>query len=153
MTFHRVVCLSQPKAPISSADLLAICRGFPRRNTLSGISGMVLCSGEQFVLMLEGGEQVVEMLVQRIQREAPEAGMAVRLRESAEERAFPALAIEDLYLDEVDPANPAAKEELGDLMIDLFAPPADSDQDTFAAIAQMVSGAAPAPAQTEPIAV
>lgn len=123
MSFHRVVCVSDREPPCSAADVLAVCHGFPDRKAQSGISGKLLCVGQQFFLLLDGPYAAVERLVQRIQHEVPEAGLTVRVRESAEERSFGGWSIGDVYLDEIGHADLDAAKELGDLMIDLLAPP------------------------------
>lgn len=121
MNLHRVVCVSDREPVCSAADVLAVCHSFPDRNTQSGIGGKLLCVGQQFFLLLEGSYASVERLVTRIQKEAPEAGIRVQQRESAEHRAFSGWSIGDLYLDEIGHADFETAEQLGDLMVDLLA--------------------------------
>ncbi|MEO1496283.1 MAG: BLUF domain-containing protein [Planctomycetota bacterium] len=126
MNFHRVVCVSSRQPVCSPADVLAVCHSFPSRNAQSGIGGKLLCVGEQFFLLLEGAQASVEGLVQRIQSEVPEAGMTVRVRQSAEDRSFRGWSLEDVYLDELAHADLDAAKQLGDLMLDVLAPPVEA---------------------------
>lgn len=144
MTFLRVACLSCPRPTVSMLDVLDVCRGYPTRRTLSGIAGKLLCLGDQFVLLLEGRPESVEGLVARIQRDVPDAGLTARVRAEAEERAFTTLAIEDLYLDEVSRRDPDAADQLGDLVIDLFAGEEGGDnQAAFSSAARLSDRVAP----------
>lgn len=143
MTLHRVLCLSRKDPVASTQDVLTACHDFPSRNVQSGIGGKLLQFGEQYALLLEGGRDQVDRLVRRIQRNAPEFGMSVRFRADAEERAFTSWAISDLYRDEIELDDPAAAEELDDLLIDLLAGDADESADAFGGVAAILQGRAP----------
>lgn len=165
MSRHRVVCVSHPTPVCSAHDVLAVCHGFPERNAQADIGGKLLCLGEQYILLLEGDHHAVLKLAERIRRDAPEAGMTVRWRETSDNRAFPTWSIGDVYLDEIAERDPAAAEELGDLIIDLLADPApetsetpdddetaDEPRDAFAAAAALLDRFAWTPGRPAPVA-
>ena len=120
MSLHRVVCVSHAQ-PVSSAhDLLAVCRNFPSPRAQAGVRGRMLILGTQFVLLLEGPDRAVRLLLNRIQREVPEPAMEVRFRETVDEPAFATWSITDLYLDEIALCDPASAATLIDRVVDLL---------------------------------
>ncbi|MEM1303719.1 MAG: BLUF domain-containing protein [Planctomycetota bacterium] len=144
MSYYRAVCLSSPHPTNAAIDLLEVCHAYPAPHQLSGISGKLIGVGDQFVLMLEGIQHRVDGLIARINRDVPEAGMTVRYREPfAEERAFATLSITELYLDEAGHRSAAEAEQIGDLIIDLFAAAEREendlpDRDAFGSIATRI---------------
>lgn len=129
MDLQRVVCVSRPGSSLFAGDVLQACRDYPSRITMSGVSGKVLCFGDQFALLLEGGRQALEGMLERIEREAPEAGLTARAFEACETRAFSTLALTDIYLDEIHRADPLAGVDVDNLLIDLFCESQADDSD------------------------
>lgn len=130
MSLIRIACLSRPEPTASTSDVLDLCHNYPRRYTQSGISGRVVCFGGQWLLMLEGPDDAVSSLLERILREVPEAGFEVRLRETADQRGFSSWSIGDVYLDEIAQADAAAGEALEERLVSLLSGDANADDDS-----------------------
>ncbi|MEO0531729.1 MAG: BLUF domain-containing protein [Planctomycetota bacterium] len=150
MSFHQLVCLSNPNPAVAAHEIAAVCHGFPSRQTQSGVSGKLIAMGEQFVLLLEGQRLSIERLVQRIQAEIPEAGLTIRGRRASDDRAFRSWSIRDVYLDELQSTHPTAAAQLEDRLIDLLAtssievPGYDdepAEHDLFAEVAELIEQA------------
>lgn len=135
MPYERAVCLSTRNPKTKPGDLIDLCRDYPRRRTLSGVSAKVLCLGDQIALVLEGPKDRVDGLIDRASRTMPGAGMQRRFRSTSESRAFDTLTIDEIDLAEVQRRDSAAADALSQQVTELLSGAGSADASRFSELA------------------
>lgn len=92
------------KRSSQNQDLAALLRTSQRNNARQDITGMLLCSKQQFMQALEGPESAVEQTLERIQADPRHTGLCVLLDQTIHTRDFGAWS---MGLHELSPADRA----------------------------------------------
>ncbi|HEX8414964.1 MAG TPA: BLUF domain-containing protein, partial [Sphingomicrobium sp.] len=79
---------------LDAADLAAIHSRARDLNALDGISGLLVFNGNRFLQIVEGSEQAVDDLVERLRRDRRHTGVEIRDERKIEKRAFPNWSME-----------------------------------------------------------
>ena len=97
---RRLVYLSAPTGPVSQEDLSAILDDARETNALFGVTGMLIYQDGMFFQCLEGPEDSVQRIFDKIGRSSKHAGVEVLLDEDATDRLFPDWAMSFTRLDD-----------------------------------------------------
>jgi hypothetical protein len=79
---------------LDSEDLAAIHAKARDLNALDGITGLLVFNGNRFLQIIEGSEQAIDDLVERLRRDRRHTGVEVRDERQIAERAFPDWSME-----------------------------------------------------------
>lgn len=85
---YSLVYLSTALKPFSHEDLLELLGKCRAKNSLRGISGMLLYKNRHFMQALEGAEEEVRSLVEVIRHDPRHVGMVTLIEEPIENRRF-----------------------------------------------------------------
>ena len=85
---RRLLYLSQARITYSQPELLVLCSQFAAANARTHVTGVLLCVGNRFMQVIEGEHAVVDVLMQRIERDPRHGELAVVLDEPVSERLF-----------------------------------------------------------------
>ena len=102
---HRVTYLSAATAPLDAAGLQALLTVSRRNNARLGITGMMLYHDGSFLQILEGPEDAVNGLYDRISQDSRHGGMIRMLAAPVTTRAFPDWQMGLVQLSELDPGQ------------------------------------------------
>lgn len=80
--------LSRATEPMSADDLLALLEQCSRNNTKNGITGMLIYGNETFLQALEGDEDLVDALIEKIGRDPRHKDMQILERKPVEARRY-----------------------------------------------------------------
>ncbi|MEO7414184.1 MAG: BLUF domain-containing protein [Opitutaceae bacterium] len=89
MSLFHLVYASSATVPFPEADLRALLEVSRRKNSLVGVSGMLLYRDGNFMQVLEGEEPVVRGVHLRIARDPRHSGLLTLLQGAVAERSFP----------------------------------------------------------------
>jgi hypothetical protein len=113
--------LHQPGPPRSRRrDLAAIHETARHLNALDGISGLLLFDGARFLQIVEGAEDAVDNLVERLRMDSRHSAFEVRDERYVERRSFADWSMELLR---VSAGYCKAKDEVGAVLPDTVAEP------------------------------
>ncbi len=87
-TLFCLVYVSSATEPFSNEDLLALLTTSRRNNVRDGVTGMLLYRQGNFMQVLEGAEEKVRALHQRIQNDPRHRGLITLLQQRTEARQF-----------------------------------------------------------------
>ncbi len=87
-SIHTIVYASSARWHLSEIELENILKRARINNTASGISGLLLYSGGNFLQVLEGAKDVVEKLYDRIERDNRHTGVMRLMEITSQERNF-----------------------------------------------------------------
>jgi hypothetical protein len=107
---------SRARLDLADEDLHAIRQTARHLNALDGISGLLLFDGSRFLQIIEGAEDAIDNLVERLHRDPRHSAFEVRDERFVERRSFPDWSMEILRVsagygkarDEVAAILPAA---------------------------------------------
>ena len=85
----RLVYVSNSPDTLSKEELISILRTNSEKNQREEITGLLVYEGGDFMQVLEGPEQRVNQLMERIKKGSQYGRVNVLLREEVEERYFP----------------------------------------------------------------
>lgn len=116
MRLKTLTYTSRARLDLTDEDLAAIHQTARHLNALDGISGLLLFDGSRFLQIVEGGEEAVDNLVERLRMDPRHSAFEVRDERPVERRSFPDWSMELLRVsagyrnakDEVAPILPAA---------------------------------------------
>ena len=116
MRLKTLTYTSRARLDLTDADLAAIHQTARHLNALDGITGLLLFDGSRFLQIVEGAEEAVDTLVERLRRDPRHSAFEVRDERFVERRSFPDWSMELLRVsagyesarDEVAPFLPAA---------------------------------------------
>lgn len=86
---YQVVYISTAKREYSKHELAEILAVSRRNNTRDGITGVLCYHGGTFFQMLEGDEERVHAVMERVDRDARHFGVTVLLEQHVASRAMP----------------------------------------------------------------
>ncbi|MDQ3245974.1 MAG: BLUF domain-containing protein [Pseudomonadota bacterium] len=74
---------------LTASDLEAIHQTARELNALDGVTGLLIFNGTHFLQIIEGGEDSINELVERLRRDVRHSGFEIREEHKVTERAFP----------------------------------------------------------------
>jgi hypothetical protein len=87
-TLRSIVYASEATVAMNTDNLEALLISARGQNRQNGITGVLLCSGEQFLQCFEGPEDSVQETYDRIRRSKMHKGLVVYMDSAVEVRAF-----------------------------------------------------------------
>lgn len=116
MRLKTLTYTSRARLDLDDAELAAIHQTARHLNALDGITGLLLFDGSRFLQIVEGAEEAVDNLVERLRMDPRHSAFEVRDERFVERRSFPDWSMELLRVsagytsakDEVAPFLPAA---------------------------------------------
>lgn len=74
---------------LTASDLEAIHQTARELNALDGITGLLIFNGTHFLQIIEGSEDAINELVERLRRDVRHSGLEIRDEQRLTARAFP----------------------------------------------------------------
>jgi hypothetical protein len=94
MKFTSVTYTSLARLDLQASDLEAIHRTAREQNALDGITGLLVFNGTHFLQIIEGAEDAIEDLVERLRKDPRHNGFEIRDRRQVDTRSFPDWSME-----------------------------------------------------------
>ena len=94
MSFTTVTYTSLARLDLQDTDLEDIHRSARDHNALDGVTGLLVFNGTHFLQIIEGSEQAIEDLVERLRKDQRHTGFEIRDRRKVEARSFPDWSME-----------------------------------------------------------
>ena len=94
MKLTSVTYTSLARLDLQASDLEAIHRTAREQNALDGITGLLVFNGTHFLQIIEGAEDAIEDLVERLRKDPRHNGFEIRDRRKVEARSFPGWSME-----------------------------------------------------------
>ena len=94
MKLTSLTYTSLARLDLQTADLEDIHRTAREVNALEGITGLLVFNGTHFLQIIEGSEQAIEELVERLRKDSRHTGFEIRDRRKVEARSFPDWSME-----------------------------------------------------------
>jgi hypothetical protein len=85
---------SRASLDLSADDLAQIHQSAQRLNALDGITGLLVFDGVRFLQIIEGSEEAIDNLVERLRRDPRHNAVEIRDTRFAAERSFPDWSME-----------------------------------------------------------
>src|SRR5688572_4107791 len=111
---------SRARLDLSDEDLAAIQQTARHLNALDGISGLLLFDGSRFLPIVEGAEDAIDTLVERLRMDPRHSAFEVRDERYVDRRSFPDWSME---LARVSAGYGNAREEVATILPDNVAEP------------------------------
>ena len=89
MSLYSLIYVSSARVPFSKPELTNLLEIARRNNTALGVTGMLLYKDGNFMQALEGEEDTLRKLHNKIQADPRHNGMLTLLKKPIEERQFP----------------------------------------------------------------
>ncbi|MFC7537819.1 BLUF domain-containing protein [Sphingomonas sp. GCM10030256] len=99
MELKALTYTSWAKPGIGDGDIEAILRSARTNNPLEGLTGVLIFNGSAFFQLLEGSEQAVNDMYERLSNDSRHWNMFVREQKVIAERAFPDWSMSYLRLE------------------------------------------------------
>jgi hypothetical protein len=90
---HRIIYFSKTACTISVGEMTALLEQARHANEAAGITGALVYGAGQFLQTIEGPQEAVEALYQRLLRDVRHAAVVKIADHAVPERTFPALAM------------------------------------------------------------
>ena len=94
MRLKTLTYTSRARLDLRDEDLEAIHQTARHLNALDGISGLLLFDGSRFLQIVEGSEDAVDNLVERLRMDPRHSAFEVRDERVVERRSFPDWSVE-----------------------------------------------------------
>ena len=94
MSFTTVTYTSLARLDLQDTDLEDIHRSARDHNALDGVTGLLVFNGTHFLQIIEGSEQAIEDLLERLRKDQRHTGFEIRDRRKVEARIFPDWSME-----------------------------------------------------------
>jgi hypothetical protein len=94
MHFTSVTYTSLARLDLQESDLEDIHRTARERNALDGVTGLLVFNGTHFLQIVEGSEEAIDDLVERLRKDPRHTGFEVRDRRKIDSRSFPDWSME-----------------------------------------------------------
>ncbi|HEX8512080.1 MAG TPA: BLUF domain-containing protein [Allosphingosinicella sp.] len=94
MRLKTLTYTSRARLDLTDEDLAAIHQTARHFNALDGISGLLLFDGSRFLQIVEGSEEAIENLVERLRMDPRHSAFEVRDERHVERRSFPDWSME-----------------------------------------------------------
>jgi hypothetical protein len=104
---------SRARLDLGEDDLAAIHQTARHLNALDGITGLLLFDGSRFLQIVEGAEEAIDTLVERLRMDPRHSAFEVRDERYVERRSFPDWSMELLR---VNAGYRSAKEEVATIL-------------------------------------
>jgi len=85
---------SRARLDLAAADLADIHEAARHLNALDGITGLLIFDGRRFLQIIEGSEEAIDNLVERLRRDARHSAIEIRDERFVEARSFPHWSME-----------------------------------------------------------
>ena len=85
---------SRARLDLSARDLSDIHGAARHLNALDGITGLLVFDGTRFLQILEGAEEAIDNLVERLRRDPRHSALEIRDERFVERRSFPEWSME-----------------------------------------------------------
>lgn len=89
MRLKMLTYTSRAQLDLSEADMARIHESARHLNSLDGITGLLLFDGVRFLQIVEGSEEAVDELIERLRRDARHLSLEVRDERFVRSRSFP----------------------------------------------------------------
>ncbi|HEX8526889.1 BLUF domain-containing protein [Allosphingosinicella sp.] len=119
MRLKTLTYTSRARLDLGDEDLAAIHQTARHLNALDGISGLLLFDGSRFLQIVEGAEDAVDNLVERLRMDSRHSAFEVRDERQVERRSFPDWSME---LVRVSAGYCNARDELATILPSAVAP-------------------------------
>ncbi|MEO7826430.1 MAG: BLUF domain-containing protein [Allosphingosinicella sp.] len=94
MRLKTLTYTSRARLDLEDEDLAAIHQSARHSNALDGISGLLLFDGSRFLQIIEGAEDAIDNLVERLRMDPRHSAFEVRDERHVERRSFPDWSME-----------------------------------------------------------
>jgi hypothetical protein len=94
MKLTSVTYTSLARLDLQASDLEAIHHTAREQNALDGITGLLVFNGTHFLQIIEGAEDAIEDLVERLRKDPRHNGFEIRDRRQVDARSFPDWSME-----------------------------------------------------------
>ena len=94
MKLTSLTYTSLARLDLQASDLEAIHRTAREQNALDGITGLLVFNGTHFLQIIEGAEDAIEDLVERLRKDPRHNGFEIRDRRQVDARSFPDWSME-----------------------------------------------------------
>ena len=94
MDLKSLTYTSFARLDLTGGDLNAIHRTARDLNAIEGITGLLIYNGTHFLQIVEGAENAIDDLVERLRVDPRHSGLEVRDERRIEQRSFPDWAME-----------------------------------------------------------
>ena len=94
MNLTSVTYTSLARLDLESTDLEDIHRAAREQNAMDGITGLLVFNGTHFLQIIEGSEDAIDELVEKLRRDPRHSGFEVRDRRKVDARSFPGWSME-----------------------------------------------------------
>ncbi len=113
MRLKTLTYTSRARLDLTEEDLGGIHQTARHLNALDGISGLLLFDGARFLQIVEGSEEAVDNLVERLRRDSRHSAFEIRDERHVEQRSFPDWSME---LVRVSAGYAGAKEDVATIL-------------------------------------
>lgn len=120
MRLKTLTYTSRARLDLAEADLAAIQQTARHLNALDGISGLLLFNGSRFLQIVEGAEDAIDNLVERLRMDPRHSAFELRDERYVDRRSFPDWSME---LVRVSAGYGNASEEVASILPDNVAEP------------------------------
>ncbi len=120
MRLKTLTYTSRARLDLGDEDLAAIHQSARHLNALDGISGLLLFDGARFLQIVEGAEDAIDNLVERLRMDPRHSAFEVRDERYVEHRSFPDWSME---LVRVSAGFRNARDEVASILPDTVATP------------------------------
>ena len=94
MKLKALTYTSRARLDLTSQDLSDIHQTARHLNALDGITGLLLFDGSRFLQIIEGGEEAIDSLVDRLRNDHRHSAFEIRDTRLVERRSFPDWSME-----------------------------------------------------------
>ena len=94
MRLKTVAYTSRARLDLGEAELDEIRQSARMLNALDGITGLLLFDGTRFLQIIEGSEEAVDALVERLRRDPRHSAFEIRDERYVDQRSFPDWSME-----------------------------------------------------------
>ena len=94
MKLTSITYTSLARLDLQTSDLEAIHRTALEQNALDGVTGLLVFNGTHFLQIIEGSEEAIEDLVDRLRKDPRHNGFEIRDRRKVDTRSFPDWSME-----------------------------------------------------------
>lgn len=94
MRLKTLTYTSRARLDLTEGELHDLVRAARRCNALDGITGLLVFDGFRFLQIVEGSEEAVDSLVERLRRDRRHSAFEIRAEQFVEHRSFPSWSME-----------------------------------------------------------
>ena len=94
MELRSLTYTSLARLDLDVRDLEDIHRTARDLNALEGVTGLLIFNGTHFLQIVEGAEQAIDELIERLRRDPRHSGLEIRDHHTIEQRSFPDWSME-----------------------------------------------------------